>query len=558
MTTLAFGLAVTVRVTLLTIVVAGIALLLRKRSAAVLHALWSSAIIASLAVPVVSVLLPKAGAPALVKDVSPAWRIVAASIGKGAPRTQLPVSVPEARGVLPSLTSIGMARVLNGERAEFGAVSMIETVATELWLVVFLVFLARLAASSIGVESLRRRARAIDNRRLVSIMREISGGDVAVSLLESTEVAAPATAGILRPAIFLPAGACDWSRERLSATLAHEYAHVKRRDCLIQLIGDIARAIYWFNPFIWYGRRRLIIERERACDNLVIANGIHADSYATVLVDTVRGSLARPGTIALGALSMARPSELETRLVSVLDPTRARHPVSRRTTALIIVVVALATVLVAASRVQAAPAMALLEPDLRDDSIAGPLSEKLPLAPSVFLVARNSSAINGPDSILARTLHAQLDRIPRWYGDLVRDRSAWALSLARNGELIAPLLDALLDRDWRVRAYAAWALGVAREPRALGRLVPLLDDPNWRMRAMAAHAIESIASPSVAERMTTMLHDEAWQVRTAAALYFGSIKDPRYIPALEAALSDRHMAVQSSAAEALRRITTNR
>jgi beta-lactamase regulating signal transducer with metallopeptidase domain len=555
--TLAFGLAVTVRATLLLIVVAGVARLLRKRSAALLHALWSSAITASLAVPIVSSLLSTTGASVLVKDVSPAWRIVAASIGRGEPRAQLPLSVPEARGVLPSLTSIGMARVLNGEPAEFGPVSMIETLATEVWLVVFLVFLARLAASTIGVEGLRRRARAIDDRRLLSIMREISGSEVAVSLLESIDVTAPATAGILRPTIFLPTGACEWSEERLRATLAHEYAHVQRRDCLIQLIADIARAIYWFNPFTWYARRRLIIERERACDDLVIAKGIQADSYATVLVDTVRGSLARPGTIALGALSMARPSELETRLVSVLDPARARNPASRRITASIFVLVALATVLLAASRVQAAPAMALLEPDLRDDSIASPLSEKLPLAPSVFQAARSSSALGGPDSILARLLYAQLDRTPRWYGDLVRERSAWALSIARDGQLIAPLLDALLDRDWRVRAYAAWALGVAHEPRALDRLVPLLDDPNWRMRAMAADAIASIASPTVAERMKTALHDEAWQVRSAAALYLGAINDPRYTPALEAALNDRHIAVQSSAAEALRKINVN-
>jgi beta-lactamase regulating signal transducer with metallopeptidase domain len=556
--TLAFGLAVTIRVTLLLIVVAGLALVLRKRSAAVLHALWSSAIIASLAVPIVTVVLSKSGAPALVKDVSSAWTIVAKSVGKREHRAQLPVSVPEARGVLPSLTSIGLARVLNGEPAAFGAAATIETVAGEVWLVAIVFFLARIAASTIGVEGLRRRSRAIDDRRLLSIMKEISGGDVAVSLLESTEVTAPATAGVLRPTIFLPTDAGGWTRERLRATLAHEYAHVQRRDCLIQLIADIARAIYWFNPFIWYARRRLIIERERACDDLVIGTGIEAGSYATVLVDTVRGSLAGPGTIVLGALSMARPSELETRLVSVLDPACTRGPVSRRTTASIIAVIALATVLLASSRVQAAPAMALLEPDLRDDSIAGPLSEKLPLAPSLFLAARRSSAFNGPDSILARTLYAQLDRIPRWYGDLVRDRSAWALSIARDGQLIAPLLDALLDRDWRVRAYAAWALGIAREPRALGRLVQLLDDPNWRMRAMAADAIESIASPSVAERMKAALHDEAWQVRSAAALYFGAINDPRYIPALEAALSDRHMAVQSSAAEALRRITPNR
>ncbi|HJQ10335.1 MAG TPA: M56 family metallopeptidase [Gemmatimonadaceae bacterium] len=558
MSALAFGIAVSVRVTILLVAVAGCAMFFRKRSAALQHALWVSAIIASLAVPLSSFVLSKAGAAALVKDVSPAWTMVAASLGKDQPRSSVPVPTPEVRGRLPSLTSIAMARMLNGEPAEFGPLSSIETVATALWLAVFLIFLVRIIASAIAVESLRRRAHAIADSRLLSMATQISGADSTLLVVESSEITAPATAGILRPIILLPIGAREWPVDRVRATFAHEYAHVQRRDCLIQLVADIARAVYWFNPLVWYARRRMIIERERACDDLVIGKGIQPDNYATVLVDTVRGSLTRPGTIAFGTLAMARPSELETRLVSILDPGRTRTGISRLTTTSIALIVAVATILLGASRVQAAAAQSLLEPDLRDDSVAGPLSEKLPLAPWVYATAERSSALTGPDSIVARKLHAQLDRRPRWYGDLVRDRSAWALSIARDGQLIPPLLDALLDSDWRVRAYAAWALGVAQEPRALDRLVQLLKDPNWRMRAMAADALESIASPSVAGQMEKALHDEAWQVRSAAVSYFGAINDARYQPVLLTALRDRHMAVQSAAVRALSQLTTTR
>ena len=558
MSLFAFGVAVTLRVTCLLTMVAGIAALLRKRSAALQHALWSSAIIASLSVPIVSIAVAKSGTPTIaLEDVSAAWTW----IGRSVREHQTPVS--EANGVrtprsLDPSTSIAIAELFNGTSAIQGPLSTLATAATVIWLLGALVFLGRLSASLLALARLKHRARPLDDPRAMAVFREISKGRQSrAALLESDQITAPATGGVVSPTIFLPPDAREWPVTRLRATIAHEYAHVDRRDCLTQLFADLARAIYWLNPLIWYARRRSIIERERACDDLVVAHGIPPDKYATVLVDTVRGSFAQPGTIALGALSMARPSELETRLVSILDPARSRTRLSRTTTAAVAGSLALATILFAGTRVEAAPAIQFLEPDLRGDSIADPLSEKLQLGPEVWVAARNSAALYGPDSTLARTLSSHLDRVPSWEGDLVRDRSAWALSISRNRELIGPLLEALTDRDWRVRAYAAWTLAEARESRALPRLVPLLDSPIWRMRAMAAFAITAIASPTSASRMNVALHDEAWQVRLAAVKYFAALSDARYEPALEAATKDRHVAVRTAAGEGLRTLTRN-
>jgi beta-lactamase regulating signal transducer with metallopeptidase domain len=555
----AFGVAVTIRVTLLLIVVIVLAAILRRRSAALHHAIWTSAVIASLSIPFLTVGLQRfGGATAL-----PISGIASVFTWLTSPMQQRELIEGHAaqsntRSLRAnSLMSATLADVLNGRPTRQRAAKPIEMLVV-IWIAVVMILLARIVTAMMTVARLRRRARVATNERIVSIFRDIRNANAAnVSLLESDDVTAPATMGIIRPVILLPGDAGEWNATRLRATLAHEYAHVVRRDCITQLAADVARAIYWFNPFVWYARRRMIVDRERACDDRVISEGIRPDKYASVLIDTVRTSLTHRGTIALGALSMARPSELEARLVSILDPRRPRRGMSRRAYLTISVGIASSAILVAGSRVEAAQPLALFEPDLRGDSIANPLSEKLDLSASAVLASRNRAALSGPDSLLARKLFAGLDHVPGWDGDLVRDRSTWALSRQRDGLLVAPLLESLADPDWRVRAYAAWALAEGREARAMPLLLPLLDDPNWRMRAMAANAIASIGEPTAAGAMFRALDDEAWQVRFAAVEYFGSLRDTRYGSALEAATRDRHIAVRSAASDVLKTLTRN-
>ena len=69
----------------------------------------------------------------------------------------------------------------------------------------------------------------------------------------------------------LPVAAQDWSDEQLRSVLLHELAHIKRRDVLGQLLAQFACALHWFNPLVWFAAWRLHVERERACDDLVLA-----------------------------------------------------------------------------------------------------------------------------------------------------------------------------------------------------------------------------------------------------------------------------------------------
>jgi HEAT repeat protein len=136
------------------------------------------------------------------------------------------------------------------------------------------------------------------------------------------------------------------------------------------------------------------------------------------------------------------------------------------------------------------------DPDPNDSAEIGGESERVPVGPETESLARSNAArfANGGDGAAVRRLAKGLDHQPMHVADLVRDRSVWALAQMDRAKLVGPLVVALRDPDWRVRAYAAWALGVAGDPRATAAIRQALSDPHWRVRMHAASALESLGT----------------------------------------------------------------
>ena len=156
----------------------------------------------------------------------------------------------------------------------------------------------------------------------------------------------PLTWGVLRPVVVLPAACVTWPRERLTAALRHELAHVARLDCLTRRLAQIVCALYWPNPLVWLAARRLRTEQEQACDDLVLRAGMGASEYAEQLCVAAR-ALTLGRSTPHNAVAMASPSTLRRRVVAILDETVDRRPVSRRAaaagTALVACMLALST-----------------------------------------------------------------------------------------------------------------------------------------------------------------------------------------------------------------------
>ncbi|MBI2826246.1 MAG: carboxypeptidase regulatory-like domain-containing protein [Planctomycetia bacterium] len=189
---------------------------------------------------------------------------------------------------------------------------------------------------------LTRSAVPLNDHRITQIQSELVERFALVRsarLLTSPKAPTPVVMGALRPRVLLPVSAIDWADAKIRLVLAHELAHVERRDIFWQLTARAATALYWFHPLAWLALWRMREERERACDDRVLAIGVPAIDYATGLVEVAAALAGRPARIA-GAVGIAERLPLEDRVRSILDTTSPRRPASRRTRGLLLVLTA--------------------------------------------------------------------------------------------------------------------------------------------------------------------------------------------------------------------------
>lgn len=300
---------------------------LRHASAAARHLVWTLAVCALVLLPPLAAVLPawEAGwIPAAPRAALPVSGPPPARVDGGAfPADESPPPVGVAAASLPSAPAEdaeagsawpGWARLLGGAYA--------------------LGVLAALGWAAAGFAAVRRmasRAAAVTDPEWTALLRDVAWElEVRrpVALLRSPSQAMPMTWGVRRAAILLPAAADAWPAARRRVVLLHEMAHVARHDCLTQAVAAVACALWWFHPGAWYAARRLRVERELACDDRVLAAGTGPRLYAGHLLEIARAFRA-PLVAAPGAVSMARPSQLEGRLLAVLDAVRSRRPVAR-------------------------------------------------------------------------------------------------------------------------------------------------------------------------------------------------------------------------------------
>jgi beta-lactamase regulating signal transducer with metallopeptidase domain len=159
------------------------------------------------------------------------------------------------------------------------------------WLVVALTILALPLAGRLALRRLACGARPIDEGPWADLLRDLAarlGLARRVTLLRGPHALMPMTWGWLRPVILLPDDADAWPPARRRDVLLHELAHVRRLDGLTQAVAQVACALYWFNPLAWVAAHRMRVERERACDDVVLLAGARASDYAGHLLELAR------------------------------------------------------------------------------------------------------------------------------------------------------------------------------------------------------------------------------------------------------------------------------
>ncbi len=283
------------------------AIALRRNSAATRHLLWTAAAAAVLALPFLSVGLPALRLPH-AQDFDNATGIVFRLMATVAP--EAPMATPPPAGRTAVVRPASAAPVRSG-------------LLPIVWSIGAAAFLLQMSIAYFAMWRRRRAARPFDRTGLGDL-----GIDPRVDLLEAPAGSMPMACGVLRPAIFLPSDARNWTDDRLRMVCLHELAHIRRGDLATHLLARTALSLHWWNPLAWIAWREFVKERERAADDLVLAAGARASDYAGHLLEVARSMQSSPAT-AWAAVAMARRSHLEGRLLAILDAGMKRGAAGR-------------------------------------------------------------------------------------------------------------------------------------------------------------------------------------------------------------------------------------
>ena len=128
--------------------------------------------------------------------------------------------------------------------------------------------------------------------------------------------------GVIRPAILVPRRALEeMAPEKWETVVAHELAHLKRRDHWAAWVVLVASCVWWWNPLVWWARRRIADYAEMACDAWVLwALPERGREYADTLVQFVQAHSATPAVVPdpMPCMSCDRARAFKKRLAAIL------------------------------------------------------------------------------------------------------------------------------------------------------------------------------------------------------------------------------------------------
>ena len=280
--------------TLIGVVTAALLFVLRRGAADVRYVVSTIALALMLTMPIVTTMQSLAGVPDIQAAVTP----------------DTPIDSP-AQPTSPSTSQV----VQHDEGALDSAVLLPATFGRaplEAWLPMLLtVWLAgvatltlRLLSSWMWVQRMKShgavsagealQAVALRLSRLLHITRP-------VRFLESSLVDVPTVIGWVKPVVLLPASVlAGLTPQQLEAILAHELAHIRRHDYLVNLLQTVVETLLFYHPAVWWLSRRIRIERENCCDDLAVSLCGDPVVYAAALAE-LEGLRAENGHLVLAA-----------------------------------------------------------------------------------------------------------------------------------------------------------------------------------------------------------------------------------------------------------------
>ncbi len=281
-----------------------------------------------------------------------------------------------------------------------------------------------------------------------------------VRVLESAVVQVPAVIGWLRPVILLPASALTGLTPlQLDALLAHELAHVRRYDYLVNLIQSVIETLLFYHPAVWWVSQQVREEREHCCDDLAVAVCGDAHFYATALLGMERLRVTPP---AFALAAVGRKGSLMGRIRRLVAPVQT---------------------------------------EIFPRWMAGVIAVTLALGAGAHLASGTAATARSDRfDIRAATVDSLIARIEALRSPDARERAVKVLGKRRDPRMVRPLLAIVQqDPDEEVQREAVEALAKARGGAGVGALIDVARaHPNPDVRRKAVKTVAEIAGPQVA------------------------------------------------------------
>ena len=348
----------------------------------------------------------------------------------------------------------------------------------------------------------------------------------------------------------------DLDVDQQRSLLAHELAHLARRDPVWLGVASLIERVFWIQPLNRVASRQIATSAEFLCDDWAVRRTGSGVPLARCLAQVAEWIQASPLGVPVAGMAEER-SLLVTRVTRLLEGGKPTSR-SRRGVAIGAVAVIIATIVVAPGVTGKASNLLLADeaqkPGQSDTNGDGEETKASPSgsqSPTVAAVTSREAIARQDISADTGVVNALIARLQDENAD-VRRAAAHSLGHLQDLRAVPALIAVLKDSDPKVRASGAEALGELEDPRALPALSDLLNDASTDVRRSALDALshfEDGVLPSAA--IIRALGDADTDVRHNAAHLAGKLRDRSATPALVKLIGDPSSDVRQAAIEAI-------
>ena len=398
--------------------------------------------------------------------------------------------------------------------------------------------------------------RAVSDGRLLAELEQLSREAKLgrrPRLTVTARISSPIALGVRE--ICLPESALEeLDLEEQRVMLAHELAHLARRDPLWLAFASVVERVLWIQPLNRVARRRIATSAEYLCDEWAVRRTGSGVALARCLAQVAEWIQTSPLGVPVAGMAEERSllvSRVEKLLAGARQDSRSRGVLAAGSFAVVLATIAL----VPGVTGRAASAT---EPYGMPDQPAAPRASKAG-EPTPDARAASSAQDEVKSAAPAETQQASADTavVLALIGRLkdedadVRAAAAESLGKLEDSRAVPGLIAALSDREAKVRAAAAESLAKFTDPRALSALSALLADPETEVRKQALEALTEYESGVPTANIVRLLSDPDADLRHSAAHALGHFGDRSAGAALAPLVRDPSPDVRQAAIESI-------